>query len=70
MIIALLEDRPFYIFDEWAADQDPLFRKKFYEIIVPKLKKDNKIIFLISHDDMYFYLADRHIKLDTGKPLI
>ncbi|MFD1905689.1 ATP-binding cassette domain-containing protein [Paenibacillus rhizoplanae] len=29
LLICYLEDRPIYLFDEWAADQDPEFRKFF-----------------------------------------
>ena len=27
---AMLDNKPIYVFDEWAADQDPIFRKYFY----------------------------------------
>ncbi|ETR74212.1 MAG: ATP-binding cassette transporter [Candidatus Magnetoglobus multicellularis str. Araruama] len=30
-IMSLLENKPIYVFDEWAADQDPNFRKLFYD---------------------------------------
>lgn len=29
LLNAYLEDRPIYLFDEWASDQDPLFKKFF-----------------------------------------
>ncbi|TGO03773.1 hypothetical protein PN36_00325 [Candidatus Thiomargarita nelsonii] len=66
-ITAVLEDKPIYIFDELAADQDPLFRKRFYEIILPDLKKQGKTIIAVTHDDKYFYTADRVVKMDSGK---
>lgn len=67
LLTAYLEDRPIYVFDEWAADQDPLFRELFYKELLPDLKRRGKTVFAISHDDRYFHLADRIIKLDYGK---
>ncbi len=67
MIFALLEDKPVLILDEWAADQDPYFRKFFYEVLVPKFKKQGKTIIAVTHDDAYFDQADRIIKFDYGK---
>ena len=62
-----LEDKPIYLFDEWAADQDPTYRKYFYRELLPKMKKEGKIIIVISHDDQYFDVADKILKLDFGK---
>ncbi len=62
-----LEDRPIYIFDEWASDQEPRFRDLFYQELLVKLKEQNKIVIVITHDDRYFHLADHVIKLDYGK---
>jgi putative pyoverdin transport system ATP-binding/permease protein len=67
LLTAYLEDRPVYLFDEWAADQDPVFRDIFYRELLPELKRRGKLIFAISHDDRYFHLADRVVKLDYGK---
>lgn len=67
LLTAFLEDRPFYIFDEWAADQDPVFREVFYLQILAELKRKNKTVLVISHDDRYYHLGDRVIKLDYGK---
>lgn len=66
LLRAYLEDRPIYLFDEWAADQDPTFRDIFYTQLLPELKAKGKIVFAISHDDRYFHLADRLLKLDYG----
>ena len=66
LLSATLEDRPIYLFDEWAADQDPTFKRIFYTQILAALKAKGKLIFVISHDDRYFHLADRLIKLDYG----
>jgi putative pyoverdin transport system ATP-binding/permease protein len=67
LLTAFLEDRPFYIFDEWAADQDPVFREIFYLQILLELKAKNKTVLVISHDDRYYHLGDRVIKLDYGQ---
>ena len=67
LLCSYLEDRPFYIFDEWAADQDPIFKKIFYNEIIFELKKRNKTVLVVTHDDTYFHMADRIIKIDTGK---
>lgn len=67
LLISLLEDKPIYIFDEWAADQDPEFRHYFYEVILKKLKEKGKTIIAASHDDRFFFHADRVIKLEYGK---
>lgn len=66
LIIALLEDRPIYVFDEWAAEQDPEFRRSFYETILPKLKQAGKTVIAVTHDDHYFHRADRVLKMDFG----
>jgi putative pyoverdin transport system ATP-binding/permease protein len=67
LLTAYLDDRPIYLFDEWASDQDPVFRALFYEEILPKLRDRGKLVLAISHDDRYFHLADRVIKLDYGQ---
>jgi putative ATP-binding cassette transporter len=61
------EDREIFFFDEWAADQDIHFRDHFYCKILPDLKRRNKTIIAISHDDRYFHLADRVIALEAGR---
>lgn len=66
MVVALLEDRPIYAFDEWAAEQDHEFRRYFYEELLLELKSQGKTVIVISHDDRYFHLADRLIKLERG----
>jgi putative pyoverdin transport system ATP-binding/permease protein len=70
LLTAYLEDRPIYLFDEWAADQDPFFREVFYQQLLPELKERGKAVLVISHDDRYFHLADRVLKLDYGKIVV
>ncbi|MBX3301071.1 MAG: cyclic peptide export ABC transporter [Nitrospira sp.] len=67
LLTAYLEDRPIYIFDEWAADQDPIFRKVFYTELLPDLKARGKTVFVITHDDHYFFVGDRCIRMDFGQ---
>lgn len=67
LLITYLEDRPAYLFDEWAADQDPEFRKFFYMELLPQLKARGKLVIAITHDDRYFSEADKHIKMEIGK---
>lgn len=67
LLTAYLENRPFYLFDEWAADQDPHFKNVFYTQLLPELKARGKTVVVISHDEKYFHAADRIIKLDYGK---
>ncbi|GJD17000.1 cyclic peptide transporter [Rivularia sp. IAM M-261] len=67
LLTAYLEDRPIYVFDEWASDQDPIFKKIFYTQLLPELKNQGKAVIVVTHDDHYFDLADRIFKLDYGK---
>ena len=67
LLTAYLEDRPFYVFDEWAADQDPQYKEVFYTELLPELRARGKAVAVITHDDRYFHLGDRIIKLDEGK---
>ena len=67
LIAALMDDKRICVFDEVAADQDPVFRKYFYETFLAKLKNEGKTIIAVSHDDRYFHVADRVIRMDYGK---
>ncbi|WP_191488515.1 cyclic peptide export ABC transporter [Pseudomonas sp. FEN] len=67
LVCAYMEDRPIYLLDEWAADQDPPFKRFFYEELLPDLKRRGKTVLIITHDDQYFQLADRIIKLVDGR---
>jgi len=67
LLAAYLEDRPVYMFDEWAADQDPMFKEVFYKKLLPDLRGRGKTVLVISHDDRYFHLADRVLRLESGQ---
>ncbi|MCF6442838.1 cyclic peptide export ABC transporter [Pseudoalteromonas luteoviolacea] len=67
LLVSFLEDRDVYLFDEWAADQDPDFREFFYKELIFKLKSRNKLVLVVSHDNHYFDLADEIITMDSGK---
>ncbi|MBI9089231.1 MAG: cyclic peptide export ABC transporter [Desulfobacterium sp.] len=70
LIVSYLEDKPILAFDEVAADQDPTFREYFYSVVLKELKEMGKTIIIISHDDRYFHVADRVLKMDYGKFVI
>lgn len=67
LLVSILEKRPVIILDEWASDQDPEFRKFFYEIIIPELRVMKKLVIAITHDDNYFDKADHLLLVDGGR---
>jgi putative ATP-binding cassette transporter len=67
LVVAALEDRPIYVLDEFAADQDPGFRKKFYDEILPALHKRDKTVVVVTHDERYFDRATRHLMMEDGR---
>ena len=67
MVVALLEERPIYIFDEWAAEQDPEFRQYFYDQLLPELAARGKTVIAVTHDERYFHVAHRMIKMELGR---
>ncbi|NOQ70405.1 MAG: cyclic peptide export ABC transporter [Crocinitomix sp.] len=69
LIACLLENKPVLVLDEWAADQDPYFRKKFYEEIIPMIKNQGVSIIAITHDDAYYHCADKLVKMEDGSLL-
>ena len=66
LVVSYLEDKPLYIFDEVAADQDPQFRRYFYETLLLELKRAGKTVLVVSHDDRYFHVADRVLRMDMA----
>ncbi|SJM91307.1 Cyclic peptide transporter [Crenothrix polyspora] len=67
LIAAILEEKPILILDEFAADQDPGFRKYFYETLLIELKTMGMTVIAVTHDDHYFHVADRVLKMDEGR---
>lgn len=67
LVVSFVDDKKLYLFDEWAADQDPAFKKVFYTEILPELKKQGKAVVVISHDDRYFHVADQVVVMEDGK---
>ncbi|OPA84558.1 cyclic peptide transporter [Pseudomonas fluorescens] len=70
LVNAWLEERPVLVFDEWAADQDPTFRRIFYTELLPDLKRLGKTIIVISHDDRYFDAADQLVRMEAGRVVV
>jgi putative ATP-binding cassette transporter len=64
LICTLLEDKPVLLFDEWAAEQSPQFRRYFYEELLPDLKNQGRAVVVITHDDQFTHVADRVIVLE------
>lgn len=67
LLVTFLEDREIYLFDEWAADQDPRFKEVFYHTILPTLRERDKAVVVISHDDRYFHVADKVLVMEDGQ---
>jgi putative ATP-binding cassette transporter len=67
LVTAYLENRPVYVFDEWAADQDPQYKEVFYTKLLPGLTRQGKAVVVVTHDDRYFYMGHRVIKLQDGQ---
>ena len=67
LLTAFMEDRPFYVFDEWAAEQDPQYKDVFYSKLLPDLRQRGKGVVVITHDDRYFHFSDRIVKLEDGR---
>jgi putative ATP-binding cassette transporter len=70
LIVSLLEKRPIMLLDEWTAEQDPEFRKKFYEELLPAMMQAGATVVVITHDDRYLDELDlpaRRIRMDEGR---
>lgn len=67
LALALAEDRPVLILDEWAADQDPQTRKLFYRTLLPEFRASGKTLVVVTHDDRYFDCADHHYHVEEGR---
>ena len=70
LIVSLLEKRPILLLDEWTAEQDPEFRRKFYDELLPDLMQAGATVVVITHDDRYLdelNLPARRIRMDEGR---
>ena len=70
LIVSLLEKRPIMLLDEWTAEQDPEFRRKFYDELLPEMMQAGATIVVITHDDRYLdelHLPARKIRMDEGR---
>ena len=67
LLTACLEDRPVCVFDEWAANQDPHFKRAYYREVLPALRASGKALLVISHDEDYYNAADRVVRLCDGR---
>ena len=67
LVVALTEDRPIFVLDELSADQDPGFRRRYYEEFLPALKAQGKTLIVVSHDERYFHLADHVVTMEDGR---
>lgn len=67
LIAAVVEDRPVYVFDEWSAEQDVHFRDYFYTTFLPALRDQGKLVIATTHDEKYWHVADRVVRLDLGR---
>ena len=68
LLRAVVEDRPVFVFDEWAIDQDHAYKEFFYQEFLPKLRNARKLVVVISDDERYFHTADRLLWLERGEP--
>lgn len=66
LAVSLLEKRPILVLDEIAADQDPSFRRRIYEELIPKWRDEERTLVVVSHDDRFFDLADTLVTFDGG----
>lgn len=67
LLASIIDDKQLYLFDEWAADQDPTFKAVFYHEILPALRARGKAVVAITHDDRYFEVADQIVVMEEGK---
>ena len=67
LIAAVLEGRPVLVLDEWAADQDPHFRRLFYESVLPQLRAQGRMLICVTHDERWFDVADQVLQMNEGR---
>ncbi len=67
LVAGLLEDRDVLLLDEVAADFDPVFRRYFYLEFLPLLHEQGRTVLAVSHDDRYYHVADRVLRMRSGR---
>jgi putative ATP-binding cassette transporter len=70
LIVSMLENRPIVLLDEWTAEQDPEYRRKFYDELLPEMMRAGKTVVVITHDDRYLdelHLPARRIHMEEGR---
>ncbi len=70
LIVSLLEKRQILLLDEWTAEQDPEFRRKFYDELLPEMMQAGLTVVVITHDDRYLDELDlpaRRIHMEEGR---
>jgi putative pyoverdin transport system ATP-binding/permease protein len=70
LVVSLLEKRPILLLDEWTAEQDPEFRRKFYDDVLPALSLAGVTVVMVTHDDRYLNeltLPARRLRMDEGR---
>ena len=58
---------PLLILDEWAADQSPYWRSRFYSEFLPELRAIGVTIIAATHDDRFLSIADQILTLRSGQ---
>jgi putative ATP-binding cassette transporter len=66
LLAAYVESKPILVLDEWAADQDPSFKAFFYTELLSRMKREGKMLIVITHDERYFHLADSLYQMKDG----
>jgi len=66
LAVALAENRPIVVLDEFAADQDPQRRAFFYDVLVPRMARAGHLVIAVTHDEHNFSKCDRLIRMDSG----
>ncbi|MBF0462587.1 MAG: ATP-binding cassette domain-containing protein [Magnetococcales bacterium] len=67
LAVAVAEGRQILILDEWTADQDQLFRSRFRNELLAKLRALGRTVIFVSHDEQAFELCDDYLVLQNGR---
>jgi ABC-type siderophore export system fused ATPase/permease subunit len=70
LVVSLLEQRPILLLDGWTAEQDPEFRRKFYDEVLPSLKRAGTTVVMVTHDSSYLdtlTLPVRRLHMNEGR---